>query len=314
MESVGAWNAGVTGIGSPIETVQIIRYRLASRPNVRTGLSHSGQLRDINRLMNRRLLGFFKAKTFEFRSVRHSTLNILTMTSTPFSLNVSTNPNRKGSCKDFEAAFARRAMILLRRLLGSSKLTELLQDEIAASNNYWREISEKSKGNWRPSRVRMSVRGITTEDFIAWFLPPPDEKEVDPEKLAAHPEHWVLTNDEESKRLYVLETLGNRVSEFWLALDITAPNFVESEADLNIKMPGRGFTKDGVHVIESYHQFKTHEDKQGLDADLAVYFPAACDDSLIETHTQHLLVEFSNWFQQAYDASKVGSSTRDRFK
>ena len=54
-------------------------------------------------------------------------------------------------------------------------------------------MSEQSNEKWRASRIQISVRGIITEDFIAWFLPRPDEKEVDPEKLAAHPEHWVLT-------------------------------------------------------------------------------------------------------------------------
>lgn len=58
------------------------------------------------------------------------------MSSSSFSLNVSAGPTSAGTCKDFEAAFARRAMILLRRLLGPSKLAEVLQDVIKASNKY----------------------------------------------------------------------------------------------------------------------------------------------------------------------------------
>jgi hypothetical protein len=41
------------------------------------------------------------------------------------------------SKNSFEAAFARRSMMLIRRLLGNSGIEELLKDEIAASDDYW---------------------------------------------------------------------------------------------------------------------------------------------------------------------------------
>lgn len=58
-------------------------------------------------------------------------------------------------------------------------------------------------------------------------------------------------------------------------------------------------------LIDTQCRDRDHEDDGGFDADLAVYFPAACGGDLIECHRQHLLVEFSNWFRDCYKALRA---------
>lgn len=225
------------------------------------------------------------------------------MAPVPFTIDVHSGPKVQGGIKDFEAAFARRAMMLVRRLLGDQALKDLLHEEITASDEYWKKVSSESNGEWRPSRISISSRGLTSKEFFAFFIP--KDYEVTPEKIAAHPEHWVLYAKPGTREMYVLETLGDKVSQFTLIDDGIAGKFVTDVPGYPTKMTGRCYTEGGVQMGEVYHQFKDHDDGLGFDADLAVYFPAACEDDLIETHRQHLLVEFSNWFQDAYKGLKM---------
>jgi hypothetical protein len=212
------------------------------------------------------------------------------------------------SKNSFEAAFARRSMMLVRRLLGNRGIEELLKDEIAASNDFWKTTVAKSDGKWKPARVKLSIRGIKSEEFLYWLKP--REGRIAPENVASHPEHWTVYVDKGRGGLAVCETLGERPAWFLLRDDGTASEFVDDDPQMPAKFTGRGYLggHDGVQMIETYHQFRDHDDDGGFDADLAVYFPAACEDELIECHRQHLLVEFTNWFRDCHKALRVDGS------
>ncbi|KAE8332948.1 hypothetical protein BDV39DRAFT_199952 [Aspergillus sergii] len=224
------------------------------------------------------------------------------MCSTPYTVNVLQGPNTKQGTKDLEAAFARRSMMLVRRLLGEDGLIDLLREETAASASYWRTITAESNGGWKAARIVLSLRGLTSKDFVNWFLPAEGGMLPEQEKLAAHPEHWVVRPGTGPKTMTVLETLGEHPTLFSLIFDVARASFTEDDPTFTTKMTARGFIEGGVQIMELYHQFKDHADAQGFDVDLAIYFPAASGEDVVECHRQHLLVEFSNWFKQAYEA------------
>ena len=64
----------------------------------------------------------------------------ITMAPVPFTIDVRSGPHALGARRDFEAAFARRAMMLVRRLLGEQGLKDLLREEIAASEDYLNQV------------------------------------------------------------------------------------------------------------------------------------------------------------------------------
>lgn len=227
------------------------------------------------------------------------------MPSTPFTIDIRQGPDAKRETKDLEAAFARRSMMLVRRLLGEDRLIDLLRDKTAASTEYWRAVSADSNGEWKAARIVLSPRGLTSKDFINWFLPAEGGMLPEQEKLAAHPEHWVVRPGTEPKTMTVLETLGEKPTLFSLVFDVVRADFVKDDPTFTTKMTARGFIEGGIQIMELYHQFKDHADGQGFDVDLAIYFPAACGEDVVECHRQHLLVEFSNWSKQAYEASKL---------
>ncbi|KAK4917703.1 hypothetical protein LTR66_016918 [Elasticomyces elasticus] len=203
------------------------------------------------------------------------------MASTPFAIDVLTGPSSKRETKDLEAGFARRSMMLIRRLLGEDRLIELLRGETVDSTEWWKK------------------------EFIQWFIPAQGGMLPEPEKLAAHPEHWVVRPSKGSKSMTVLETLGERPTLFTLAFDVQAADFVQDEPNFTTKMTGRGYLEDGSQIMELYHQFKDHADGQGFDVDLAIYFPVGVGEDVVECHRQHLLVEFSNWSKQAFEAKRA---------
>ncbi|OJJ78167.1 hypothetical protein ASPBRDRAFT_656467 [Aspergillus brasiliensis CBS 101740] len=224
------------------------------------------------------------------------------MSSAPFNIDVLKGPCSKRETKDLEASFARRTMMLVRRLLGQDGLLELLSDETAASREWWKEVYANSHGEWTPARIQLSARGLDSKHFIQWFLPGEGGMRPEPEKLAAHPEHWVVRPAlQQPKAMDVLETLGERPTLFTLAFDLPASDFVQDNPAFPFKMTARGYLDDGTPLMELYHQFKDHEDGQGFDIDLAIYFPVAAGEDVVECHRQHLLVEFTNWLKQAYE-------------
>lgn len=224
------------------------------------------------------------------------------MSSAPFAIDVLKGPTSRRDTKNLEARFARRSMMLVRRLLGEEGLIKLLNEETAASSKWWREVSVKSNGEWMPARVSLSIRGLLSKEFIQWFIPAEGGMLPEPEKLAAHPEHWAVRPAEGAKSMTVLETLGEKPTLFTLAFDVSPPNFVQDEPTFTKKMTARGYLEDGTQIMELYHQFRDHADGQGFDVDLAIYFPVAAGEDVVECHRQHLLVEFSNWSKQAFEA------------
>ncbi|CAG5137547.1 uncharacterized protein ALTATR162_LOCUS143 [Alternaria atra] len=220
------------------------------------------------------------------------------MAAVPFAIDVESGAYASSERRDFEAVFARQALMLVRRRLGTQALKDLPQEEIAAADEYWKKMSAESDGKFRPSRVAVSKRGLTTKDFFTCFIP--NGYMVTEEKIAAHPEHRVVQGKPGPREIYVLETVGDKVSQFTMVDDGNAAGFVTNDPNYPTKMTGRLIMEGGIQIGEVYHQFKDHEDGKGFDADLAIYFPAACDDDLIDCHRQHLLVEFSNWFEDAY--------------
>lgn len=227
------------------------------------------------------------------------------MSSVPFAIDVLKGPSSKRDTKDLEAAFARRSMMLVRRLLGEDRLIELLRGETDASTQWWKKVSENSNSEWKASRIVLSARGLVSKEFMQWFLPAEGGMLPEPEKLAAHPEHWIVRPGKESKSMTVLETLGELPTLFTLAFDVPASEFVQDEPTFPHKMTARGYLEDGTQIMELYHQFKDHADGQGFDIDLAIYFPAQAGEDVIECHRQHLLVEFSNWSKQAFEEKSV---------
>ena len=96
------------------------------------------------------------------------------MASRSFSVHVKSGPQplsdqgtgEVNTKESYEIAFAKRAMMLMRRLLGDKGIEKLLKDEITASTAFWRDVVARSDGKWMPARVKLSTHGINAQQVV----------------------------------------------------------------------------------------------------------------------------------------------------
>lgn len=207
-----------------------------------------------------------------------------------------------GTTNEWELDFAKRSLALLKKRLGDAAITDLLREDVAESDRYWKSKLAESGGKFSVAQTDLSFKGLKAEQFLHWFHEiVPDE----PQMLAAHPEHYLVLPTDDGKGQRVLETLGSHVSYFVipaLAGQESSPFVTNRDESFPITMIGRGQSADGTMQGKVLHQFRNHVDSTGFDARLSIWFPAACEEDLFETHRRHLAVEFSNWVHAAYMA------------
>lgn len=194
----------------------------------------------------------------------------------------------EGTVAEFELLFARRALAKLKSRLGRERLIELLTPDTDECEDQFSAWLSQSDGVFRPAMIDMRVTGLSATEFLAYF---DSIRREEPKMLAAHPEHFVIAFTEGG--FDVIENIGPHISRFDVHFT-DADHAVETPlADFPIRMVGHYAARDGTVESHVLHQFR--ETSDGFDAKLAIYYPAAAPDEVIEGHRQHLAVEFSNW-------------------
>lgn len=222
------------------------------------------------------------------------------MTQPSFNVTIVKGAASSESTDQFELLYARRSLALMKSLLGYQGLLDLLQPCVAESNKYWEDRCAQAAGAFQLAGVEMSVQGLSVQDFLDWFHHACDQ----PQKMqAAHPEHYITCNKKDDGGRYCfIENLGPWVSYMELVdLQVNGPSseFVKRDPAFPLYMTGKGYTSSGKWAIEVCHQFKNNANGSGFDVKLGIWFPASCEEELIEAHRQHFLVEFSNWLKAA---------------
>lgn len=215
----------------------------------------------------------------------------------PFTLEIASGPTESGTKDDFELAFARRALALLKARLGRQGLEDLLASDTEAGNAYLREMANRSDGQWKPATTDITVRGLSTAQFLGWFHDNLGDMSA---MQAAEPEHFVVTANEDGTSS-VVENIGPHVASFTITFTGEEEAAGELLPDYPIRMVGHAQLGDGTVTMRVLHQFKDTD--TGLDAHLTIFFPAACPEELFEQHRQHLAVEFGNWLTAAASAT-----------
>lgn len=214
---------------------------------------------------------------------------------------VVSGPTAAGSAADYELFFARRALAKLKSLLGQDGLRELLKADTDANDLRWTEWIAQSNEQFRPAVTELSISGLSAEEFFAYFE---SIRRDEAKMLAAQPEHFVF--DYAPDGFDLIENLGPYIHHHHMHFTTDADAIDELLEDYPIRMVGHGTQLDGTVSGHILHHFR--ETDEGFDARLAVYFPTAVPEEIIEGHRQHLAVEFTNWVAAA--AATLGRNTR----
>jgi hypothetical protein len=241
---------------------------------------------------------------------------IFHMSSSPLSLQYSWKNGQtveNNEVDSWELKASRRALKNLKTLLAGQQMLDLLKDQIEEADVYYKEIIEKSNGEYKESRIDLSAKGITLAQFMAWWkvwmmeLQSPEiKRQVFLDTMVpAHPEHYTLPTTGGG----IVETIGEHVARVRIEPCLNPPEFVKAHGDPSfLQLPAIGYLNDGSILFYILQEIKDSE--EGCDFRLRLLFPSAAPQVFFDEHAEHLAVEFRSFIHTAFEWNeKLSNST-----
>lgn len=195
--------------------------------------------------------------------------------------------------KELERAY--EALKVLRTRVGNEGISQALKSDTDEMEKVFLDAYEKSpKGEYVKAAVEVEVEGVSAQDWTQYFLSLCMSKDEDVIQDKPNPEHYLI--DANAGRSIVIETVGySKPALFTLRRD---PDFSKAPEALDEDTVAAnlsfGETVDGRDLgWVAFHQFKNTQ--KGMLAKLAIYFPSAVDEAIVEGQKVHLAIEFKNW-------------------
>lgn len=202
---------------------------------------------------------------------------------------------------EWELKAARRCLMNLKTLLAGQPMMDLLADQIAAGDQFHKELINASGGTYRQARTDLTVHGLSGTDFISWFasaLSSGFEKALN---RAAHPEHYV---EPPQYPAGIVETIGGYPTRMKVCpggdLPSAISDYLDSDYPLTIGVAVLRLDDD-TPVAYAVHQAR--DTAIGSDIALRILYHSAAPDAMIEGHREHLAIEFRKYLQAAAQAT-----------
>lgn len=213
----------------------------------------------------------------------------------------------------WELQASRRALRNLKTLLAGQPMLDLIQNQIEEANAYYKDIIEKSNGQYRESRIDLNAKGITLAQFMEWWkiwmaeLQKPEIKQqvfldtVSP----AHPEHYALPSNSAG----IVETIGEHIARVHIQPCTNPPDFVREYGDPTYQhLPAIGTLDDGSILFYILQELRDSE--EGCDFRLRLLFPTSAPQVFFDEHAEHLAVEFRSFINTAFEWNQKQSSSK----
>lgn len=219
-----------------------------------------------------------------------------------------TGMNVKGEFDDgtidaWELKASRRALANLRELLLGQAMLDLLAPQLDEADDLHRQYLAESNGEFTPCNVVLRIKGLHLGELIdpggmtaavAGAGGTPEQKKAFQigKLFPQHPEHYAVPEGYTG----VVETMGGipTRSQVKPADPEQVPDFVKNLVDDSypVRVFGYGELDDGTFHTWALQQFKDTED--GLEANLRIFYPAACPPEYVDEHAEHFAVEYRN--------------------
>jgi hypothetical protein len=199
---------------------------------------------------------------------------------------------------EWELEAAKRALANLRELLYRLPMLHLIGGQIEESDAKIKQYVAASNGQFSQTQVILSVKGLKADDLFstlraALVVNGGTDEQVRQASIdllfPMHPEHYVVPIGGG-----VVETMGGLPTQTHPTPVQEAPDFVTQCVDTSypIRLMGAGPLQDGTPFTYVLQQFKDTND--GMEANLRIWYPAACPPIYLEDHAKHYAVEFRN--------------------
>lgn len=193
----------------------------------------------------------------------------------------------------YELASARRALRLMKGTLGSARLHDLVAEQVATGNAFFRDHVRRSGGEQATGTITVRAQGLAAAEFSAWMLRAFAREDV---LIAAQPEHYLMTMTD-PRGPHVVETLGDHVVGFfmggWEESEVAAAEPEDADARRSVLVlddDGTVFGSVATRFVDALG---------GMDAELSVSLPITSAPAAVDQHLQHFSVEFRSWMLRA---------------
>jgi hypothetical protein len=180
---------------------------------------------------------------------------------------------------------------------------ELLRPQIEEADRRMKQYLAASNGEFTSTQVILTVNGLKSATLFSTIRAALSLMNGTPEQVregvintvfAQHPEHYMLPPYQG-----VVETMGGIPTRSHVFVRQDVPDFVTTLIDESypIRLIGAAELDDGTLFTYVLQQFKDTDD--GMEANLRIWYPAACPSVYLEEHAEHYAVEFRNGCRMA---------------
>jgi hypothetical protein len=197
----------------------------------------------------------------------------------------------------WELKAARRALQNLKILLYETPMLDLLRGQIEEGDRRLKQYLAASKGEYTQTQVIVRGTNVTTEQMLANYrlvlggVMTPEKKREVAFNMAfpMHPEHYAIP-----PYTGIVETMGGIPTRSRVMRAEETPSFIAPFIDESypMRLVGKAEIDDGTTYMYVLQQFKDTD--AGLEANLRIWYPAACPPIYLEEHAEHYAVEFRN--------------------
>lgn len=204
----------------------------------------------------------------------------------------------------WELKAANRALANLRELLYGQPMLDLIGPQVAESERRAKQYADQSNGEFRGTQVNVQVQGLSSAELFSTLRASAAANNGTPEQVKKtalemifpmQPEHYALAGG-------VIEPMGGLPTLTKPVPMPDAPQFVKDLLDKSypIRVTGQGPLPDGTPFTYMLQQFR--DTPAGMEAELHIWYPAACPPEYLEEHAEHYAVEFRNACRMARKA------------
>jgi hypothetical protein len=204
----------------------------------------------------------------------------------------------------WELKASRRALKNLKTLLAGQAMLDLLKPAIEEADIYYKDIVNRSNGEYKESRIDLKAKGLKVAHFMSWWkewMGDLQDSEIKQKTfletmVPAHPEHYALPPYPSG----VVETIGEHIARVQIKPIFDPLPFVRAYGDPSYQpLSAIGTLDDGSILFYILQELRDCDD--GSEFRLRLLFPAAAPQVFFDEHAEHLAVEFRSFITSAFE-------------
>lgn len=204
----------------------------------------------------------------------------------------------------WELKASRRALKNLKTLLSGQAMLDLLKPAIEEADIYYKDIIERSNGEYKESRIDLKAKGLELAHFMDWWKGwMGDLQDLETKQktfletmVPAHPEHYALPPYPSG----IVETIGEHIARVQIKPIFDPPAFVRAYGDPSYQpLSAIGTLDDGSILFYILQELRDCDG--GSEFRLRLLFPAAAPQVFFDEHAEHLAVEFRSFITSAFE-------------